>query len=260
MNIIEKETNSSKANRSLIRGADILRAFRPGSDLLGNGEISERTGLAASTVSRLTQTLVLAGLLQRDRSRRAYRLAPLVLSLGHAMRSGSQVLAVAAPRMRALAERELINVGLACPDNDEMVYLESIRYSRRVAFRNIVSGQRVPMELTSLGHAYLATLEKERYQLIEPVFKRRSGKRWTEVKMAIEASIKNIQKNDYCWATWQPGVLALASALHSADGQFVVNVSVSVQEPNDALIEKLAILLLGLKRDICAELLKLSDV
>ena len=37
-----------------------------------------------------------------------------------------------------------------------MVYLESIRYSRRVAFRNVVSGQRMPMELTSLGRVYLA--------------------------------------------------------------------------------------------------------
>ena len=73
------------------------------------------------------------------------------------MRSGSQVLVIAAPRMRTLAERERINVGLAYPDRDEMVYLESIRYNCRVALRNIVSGQRVPMELTSLGKAYLAT-------------------------------------------------------------------------------------------------------
>jgi len=47
------------------------------------------------------------------------------------------------------AESKRIDVGLAAPDRDEMVYLESIRYSRKVAFRNVVSGQRVPMELTS---------------------------------------------------------------------------------------------------------------
>ena len=144
MNPLEENPGRSTSNRSLLRGTDILRAFRPGSDLLGNSEIAERTGLSTSTVSRLTQTLVAAGLLQQDRARRAYRLAPLVLSLGHAMRSGSQVLAIAAPYMRALAERERINVGLAYPDRDEMVYLESIRYNRRVALRNVVSGQRVP--------------------------------------------------------------------------------------------------------------------
>ncbi|OYX75975.1 MAG: IclR family transcriptional regulator, partial [Bradyrhizobium sp. 35-63-5] len=36
----------SPRNRSLERGVAILRAFRPGSELLGNGELAERTGLA----------------------------------------------------------------------------------------------------------------------------------------------------------------------------------------------------------------------
>ena len=48
-------------NRSLERGVEILRAFRPGSTLLGNGELAERTQLSPATVSRLTQTLVGAG-------------------------------------------------------------------------------------------------------------------------------------------------------------------------------------------------------
>ncbi|HWT21187.1 MAG TPA: helix-turn-helix domain-containing protein, partial [Variovorax sp.] len=49
-------------NRSLVRGIEILRAFRPGADLLGNGEIAERTSLSRATVSRLAQTLVETGL------------------------------------------------------------------------------------------------------------------------------------------------------------------------------------------------------
>lgn len=42
-------------NRSLERGIELLRAFRPGADLLGNGELAERTGLSRATVSRLAQ-------------------------------------------------------------------------------------------------------------------------------------------------------------------------------------------------------------
>src|SRR4051794_8527803 len=79
---------ASTLNRSLERGMEILRAFRPGSALLGNSEIAERTGLSPATVSRLTQTLVVAGMLAHDRSARAYRLAAPVLSLAHAMRTG----------------------------------------------------------------------------------------------------------------------------------------------------------------------------
>ena len=48
--------------------------------------------------------------------------------------------------MRALAEDLRINMGLAAADRDEMVYLESFRYNRRIALRQVVSGLRVPME------------------------------------------------------------------------------------------------------------------
>lgn len=254
MHPLEENPGRSSSNRSLLRGADILRAFRPGSDLLGNGEIAERTGLSTSTVSRLTQTMVAAGLLQQDRARRAYRLAPLVLSLGQAMRSGSQVLSIAAPRMRALAEQERINVGLAYPDRDEMVYLESIRYNRRLALRNIVSGQRVPMELTSLGRAYLATAPNERFQMLAPIFKKRNGQNWPEIKKTIEASMKHMSIKGFCWASWQPEVLALSTAFHSAEGICVINVSVSLQENLESRMETLAPHLLRLKDAIVLEL------
>ncbi|HMA06332.1 MAG TPA: helix-turn-helix domain-containing protein, partial [Ramlibacter sp.] len=103
-------------NRSLERGIEILRAFKPGADILGNGELAERTGLPAATVSRLTQTLVGTGMLEHDPRQHAYRLAAPVLSLAHAMRSGSPVLQLAAPMMRKLAEKMKINVGLAVAD------------------------------------------------------------------------------------------------------------------------------------------------
>ena len=113
-----RKPGRSPTNRSLERGADILRAFRPGSATLGNTELAERSGLSKSTVSRLTQTLVRTGLLQFDGNSRAYRLAPAVLSLAHAMRTGSRVLQLAAPRMRALAEakRMLEEAGLQLGD------------------------------------------------------------------------------------------------------------------------------------------------
>ena len=125
------------ANRSLERGIEILRAFRPGSEVLGNGELAERTGLARSTVSRLTQSLVDTGFLQYDAALRAYRLGVPVLSLAHAMRSGSTVLQLAAPMMRELAQAEHLNVGLAMADRDEMVYLESIRHGRKASLRRL---------------------------------------------------------------------------------------------------------------------------
>ena len=240
----------SPANRSLERGIEILRAFRPGSALLGNSELSERSGLSRSTVSRLTQTLVGAGMLQLDPAQRAYRLAPAVLSLAHAMKAGSRVLEVAAPRMRALAEREHINVGLAAPDRDEMVYLESIRYNRRVALRNVVSGQRVPMELTSLGRAYLASAPDRRRKALFSVFRRRRGAQWPAMEKAIGEAIESVEARGFCAASWQAEVVALASPLPTVEATYVLNVSVSTDEPIDGVVGRLSDPLLRLLQDI----------
>jgi len=249
----------SPANRSLERGVEILRAFRQGSELLGNGELAERTGLPKSTVSRLTQTLVGLGMLQNEAAARAYRLAPAVLSLAHAMRTGSRVLTVAAPLMRLLAERERINVGLAAPDHDEMVYLESIRYARRMAFRNVVSGQRVPMELTSLGRAYLSTLPTSDRQVLERVFKRRRLRTWSVLSAEIDAALVSIQRSGFCAASWQPEVIAVAAPLVTPNMAYAVNVSVLTTDPFDQVVRRLAPKLLTLRDDIRIALERASD-
>lgn len=241
---------ASPTNRSLVRGIEILRAFRPGSSWLGNGDLAERTGLSPSTISRLTQTLVTAGMLQHDPQRRAYRLAPPVLSFAHAMRAGSTVLAVAAPLMRALAESRRVNVGLAAADNDEMVYLESIRYNRRVALRNVVSGQRVPMELTSLGRAYLSTVSVGRRKALFEVFQQRCGDHWRDVQAEIHAAIGQVQEQGFCAASWQAEVVAMATPLATVEGTYVLNISVSTEEPLPRVVRELS----GSLKTLAAEL------
>jgi len=257
--VSREKPGASPPNRSLERGVEILRAFRPGSDLLGNGELADRTGLPRATVSRLTQTLVGMGLLQQEPLRKGYRLAPAVLSLAHAMRSGSTILQVAAPLMRVLAESKRINVGLAAPDRDEMVYLESIRYSRRVAFRNVVSGQRVPMELTSLGRSYLATTAPTRRKLLYKVFSSRRGPQWPALRAEIERCISDVGELGYCAASWQPEVVALATPVRAGDALYSLNVSVSSGESMRTVVKELATPLMELRGAISEAMLRLSD-
>ncbi|MDB5839976.1 MAG: Transcriptional regulator, IclR family [Herminiimonas sp.] len=217
-------------NRSLERGVEILRAFRPGASLMGNGDLAERTGLSRATVSRLTQTLVGTGLLEYDRGRRAYRLAAPVLSFAHSMRSGSPVLQAVGPMMRAVAEKKKINVGLAVADREEMVYLESVRYNRKPTLRNIVAGQRVPIELTSLGRAYLAAVPEAQRQALLLQFKSRRPTGWHALECDIIEAIDSVRRQGYCVAAWQPEVVAVATPI-VVEGNpiYVLNLSVSTQ-------------------------------
>lgn len=246
-------------NRSLERGVEILRAFRPGTDALGNGELAERTGLSRATVSRLTQTLVGTGLLEHDRCHRAYRLAAPVLSLAHAMRSGSPVLQVAAPLMRSVAEKLKVNVGLAVADRDEMVYLESVRYNRKVSLRNVVAGQRVPIELTSLGRAYLAVTSDLRRQALLAQFKARRPSGWRALEREIAQAIDSVRQRGYCAASWQAEVVALATPLVMDDYPvYVVNMSVTTMAPPEAIISELSAPLLALGVQLRAAISRLE--
>lgn len=256
---LAEKPGKTAANRSLERGIELLRAFRPGSDLLGNGELAERTGLSRPTVSRLTQTLVGMGMLQQEPSRKGYRLAPAVLSLAHAMRSGSAVLQAAAPLMRALAQGRQINVGLAAADRDEMVYLESIRYSRRAAFRNVVSGQRVPMELTSLGRAFLAATSDSRRKTLLELFRRRRGSQWPALAREIELAIASVRERGYCAASWQAEVVAVATPLPTAQACYSLNVSVSTAQTIDEVVDALSAPLLELKEAVATAISLRAD-
>jgi DNA-binding IclR family transcriptional regulator len=237
----------SPINRSLKRGIAILRAFRPGTELLGNGELAERTGLSRASISRLTQTLTEAGYLEYCVPQRAYRLGAPVLTLGHAMRSGSPVLRVATPPMTALARRLRINVGLAVRDGDEMVYLESVRFNTKGSQRSVVSGQRVPIELTALGRAWLAVApEIERKTLLAQLRVKRR-KRWRKLETEVGEAAAHVKLNGYCVASWQPQVIALATPLLSAQHPIhVLNVSVTTEEPLEAVIRALEQPLLAL--------------
>ncbi len=238
-------------NRSLERGIEILRAFRPGADLLGNGELAERSGLSRATVSRLAQTLVDCGMLEHDRRQRAYRLAAPVLSLAHAMRSGSPVLQLVGPLMRSEAEKRKINIGLAVADREEMVYLESIRFSRRVAWRNVVAGQRVPMELTSLGRAWLAAASDDERQRLLRRFRDRRQPGWRELSKEITAAIDSVRTLGYCWAAWQPEVVALAApVVIPGHPVYVLNMSVAGDTPPQQVVEGLREPLLNLAQSI----------
>jgi len=235
-------------NRSLARGAEVLRAFGSGADLMGNGEIAERTGLSRTTVSRLTQTLVESGFLEHDRGQRAYRLGAALLSLGHAMRTGSPVLRTVGPLMHRLAEKMRINAGLATPDRDEMIYLESVRYNRRVALRNVVAGQRVPIELTSLGRAYLTIADPLRRADLMAHFAARRGDEWPRIESEIGEARQSIADHGYCVATWQTDVVALsAPLLLSGSPLYVLNVSVTTTASPKEVVETLAGPLLDLR-------------
>lgn len=218
---------ASPRNRSLERGLQILRVFSPGVAVRGNNEIAERTGLARSTVSRLTQTLVACRFLQYDPLANGYRLGAPVLSLAEAYLVASEVLMAAMPLMKRIADEHQVNVGIAVADGDEMVFLHTIRRSKGGMQRHVTTGHRIPVEASSLGRAYLATLSSEdRSRLLAPVRARHAG-RWTKIQAGIRTAIQQIRDEGYCEVNWLPGISSIAMPIRLPQGgPYFINISV----------------------------------
>lgn len=237
---------TTPGSQSLARGLTILRAFRNGVELLTNADIADRTGLVRPTVSRLCRTLVETGFMEYDSERRGYRLSIASLSLALAFRSTEPEMDVALGLMRELAQGRQVNVGMATADLDEMVYLESVRFSRKGIFRRMVAGSRIPMVETSLGCAYLAGLNPAQRDI---ALRHLSQAHVNSQAKRLDKEIKKFHAQGYCYAQWQAGMGAIAAPLHSPSGRtYAVNISFPLgsEDEESALIKAYAPLLLGL--------------
>lgn len=254
------QPSQASDNRSLTRGLDILRAFKPGLSFLTNGEIAERTGLPRSTVSRLTGTLVRSGFLLHDAKMGGYRLSATVVGMAHVMRSGSIVLNEALPLMQAVGRQMRVNVGLAVADHDDMIYLENLPFGPKATLRKIVVGQRVPMALTALGRAYLSTLNGAALSKTLQELKTRHRRDWDKLHPLILQDIEAAKANGYCAVGWQPGVVSIATPMEIANEPVhLVNMSLYTEDSLARVSQVLSPALLRLRDSILARLAKLRS-
>jgi IclR family transcriptional regulator, positive regulator for flagellar biogenesis len=224
----------------------MLRAFRHGVELLTNADIAGRTGLARPTVSRLCSTLVESGFLEYDTQRSGYRLSIASLSLALSFRYTEPEMESALSLMRVLAQGRQVNVGMATADLDEMVYLESVRFSRKGIFRRMVAGSRIPMIETSLGCAYLASLDTFQRKKTLLTLRQAQSPVWPSMAKKLQKELKKFRAQGYCYAQWQAGMGAIAAPVRSPSGRtYAVNISFPVggDDTESALIKEYAPLL-----------------
>ncbi len=110
-----------------------------------------------------------------------------------------------------------------------LVYLESLQYNPRPTLRTVVAGQQVPMELTSLGRAYLAGIPAAHREKQIGQFKRRNAVATRALIAEVQASIRAVNRDGYCAVSWQPGVLAVAAPI-ALDGLPTYALNQSVQD------------------------------
>ena len=195
---------AESGTQAIDRAAELLVRVVESPRPLGVGELSERSGLPKSTTSRLVGALERRGLVQRSGERRVVP-GPVLLRFAH-RDTGESLVELAAPALRALAQRsgETINLGVPTPLGVEHRAQEDSRHF--VGGTNWV-GRRVPYERTANGKVLRA------FASTPPV----------------TAESREVRERGYAVAIdeLEHGLSALAAPLFGPDGVAVAALSIS---------------------------------
>ncbi|RII26775.1 MAG: IclR family transcriptional regulator [Geobacter sp.] len=240
--------------RSLERGLDVLRCFRPDDRYLGNQELAARTGLPKPTISRLTHTLTRLGYLGYSEKFSKYHLDSAVLALGYSFLANLDVRRVARPYMEKLAEYAQASVAVGVQERLNMLYVESCRSSSMVTL-NLGAGSQIPIAATSMGRAFLCALpEPDRRSLLEQI-RISSEAEWPRISAGLEQAVKDYEQYGFCLSLgdWKKDVHAVATPLIPADGSRILVfscVGASFQLRKNMLVDDIGPRLLNLVTNV----------
>ncbi len=196
MNIQKKPNDYVSVQKAL----QILLAFEPHNEEMGTMEISARTGIHKSTVSRLLNVLACYNFLQHDPKSKKFTLGMSAAKIGSAIRRslGERLVAVAQPHIDKLRNSVGETIALELWTGRDTVlayYAES--FNRHRAFR-LQLGDHVDVHISAGARVIMAFLPP---QIVERVLERVEFRQYTDNTLTsaeqLKAELTGIRKQGY---------------------------------------------------------------
>ncbi|MFD6279600.1 IclR family transcriptional regulator C-terminal domain-containing protein [Streptomyces sp. NPDC060209] len=151
----------AEAVAPLMRGIAVLRRLTDADGSLSLSDLERATGLARSTVDRVTLTLARTGYVRIDG--RVVTLAPRLMELGNAYLSSIRIPGLLGDEVDALADELDESVSLAVPDRGDIrfVHQATRRRAMSLSFR---IGDLLPAERTAPGALFATCWGTEEWQ------------------------------------------------------------------------------------------------
>ncbi len=217
---LDQDGDDARIVQGLARGLTVLRAFRPGETSLSNSELAARTGLAKATISRLTQTLTALGYLSYASRLGRYQLGAGVVALCHSLLAGMPHRIAARPLLQEIADFSRIPATLGMRDQTEMLTIETARHPHLRGARFDL-GSRLPIDMTSMGRAYLFGLPtEERETLLKRLRLNRTREEWRTIRASIDTAFESLAERGFCISLGdrRPDVFAVGAPLVTPEG------------------------------------------
>jgi IclR family pca regulon transcriptional regulator len=211
---------------ALVKGLRLLSEFTGERSTWRVSDLAAETGLPLPTVYRIVMTLTAENYLEHlpDGD---YRPGVRVLTLGTAALRSLDLVEIAAPRLKELADATGETVNLAVLTGDRVLYLIRLRNSDLVT-ANIQVGSTLPAAHTSIGKLLLAYLDDDQRPAIS--FAANSGPNARMSLGELSGEFGEIRRQG--WATQDEelafGLRSVAAPVREASGRVVAGANVAV--------------------------------
>lgn len=221
-----------RAVKAVEHAMDLLVSLADAGGELGVSDVARRVGLSKAAVHGLLATLESRQLVTRDAASARYRLGWGLYELGSAVAQESNLVQVARPHLRALAEQMGETALLGVLDQGSVLYVdwaESTSGLRMVG----AAGARSPLHATASGKFWLAHQDegfKQRF-LAEPL-RAYTAKTVTEPDL-LRRQLLETARRGYaaCWQEHELGLCSIAGGVVDSRSRLVATVSLAGPAP-----------------------------
>ena len=216
----EKETSFSK---SILKTLSILEQYSK-ADELGIKELSESTGIPASTVQRIVNTLVMKQYLVQNPHTLKYQLGIAFFNISSRYSNSRDWVEVAKAHMEEQVEKTQETVNLAILQGKSVIYLTKVD-SPHILRPNFTVGTAYLALNTALGRCLLAYQpwdKVERMIRLQPNFNKDINE--------FHEMLEEVERNGYATEDeeFQPGLFCIAAPVWDANDRVVAAISTSI--------------------------------
>jgi IclR family acetate operon transcriptional repressor len=216
-------TGAHTGTQAVDRAAELLALIVESGASRTFTSLTEETGLARSTASRLLHALERSRLVQRDRAG-AFRPGTLFALYAARHNAVADLVELSTPVLERLGQATGETVNLAMPRGDHVVQVAQVDSRFLLGATNWV-GVEVPAHCSALGKVFLAY---SAIALPSGPLERRTEHTIT-TRAALEKDLALVVRNEYAVAReeLEPGLVAIAAPIRTRDGSVIASISVS---------------------------------
>lgn len=224
----------------------------------GLQDLSNELDLNKSTVHRILNSLICMDYVRQDAETSKYSLSFKFCKISNQILSQNNMIDIARPYIKQLAESSGETVHLVQMDNIHAVYIDKVESPRNSVRLVSMVGKSIPLYCSGVGKAMLADMPDEKIHSIWEQSEIRKITEYTVTDFAkFQELIQDVRRNGYSLDNEEneAGVRCIAVSLKNFQGKpfYAISISAPKDRMDDSRIQELKKLILDTKEKIAHE-------